>query len=135
MQITEIVLRDDEGMRIPSMPSVPITTEHSITFSADDGADTALYFSPATEAILSPQPTSPVYLQPGETVTYLFAEDIPAGAYGVIVQAIGDGAPGCFDFGEPLELVALLIQPGSGAEFGISPDLRPTNVPTNTPGT
>ena len=90
--------------------------ENEITFTADSGADSSLYFSQAAAAVLTPSPSSPVSLASGASVTYTFGS--PSGqAYGVIVQAPGDPAPTDFDFGPPADPPLLVIQPGGGSSF------------------
>jgi plastocyanin len=98
MTATEVVLRDEMGLRVPSVSKVTVTKGGQVTFKAADGADSALYFSPATAAILSPKPGARVDLAAGKSVTYTFSS-ANAGSYGVIAEAPKDPAPTRFDFG------------------------------------
>jgi len=116
MANTDVVLRDELGLRVPSIPLVMIVASDTVTFSVEHGANSALYFSPETVTILSPKPGVQVHLTFGHALTYTF--EAPAlGAYGVITQAPGDPAPEFFNFGEPATPPALVIQPGKGLAF------------------
>jgi hypothetical protein len=98
------------------MRKVAVVSGDSVTFIADSGADSNLYFSQSTAEILVPPPDSPVSLAAGASVSFTFG--IPHGqAYGVIVQAPGVSAPPDFDFGPPAEPPTLVIQPGEGPSF------------------
>jgi len=66
MPNTQVVIRDEMGLRVPSVPSVPIVSLDTVTFTVDEGADSALYFSPETASILSPTPGSRVDLSYGQ---------------------------------------------------------------------
>jgi hypothetical protein len=125
MANTTILLRDQDGLRIPSLPSLPIAAGAEVTFTAEKNADSALYFSPATAAILNPSPAICTALKSGHSVSFTFASTFPAGAYGVIVQAPTDHPPHSLGFGEPATPPILVIQSGG---LGIY-------VPTNTTGT
>jgi hypothetical protein len=116
MTTTNVVIQDELGLRVPSVTSVAVIAGAGVTFTADSGADSSLYFSQAAAAILTPPPSSPVSLASGASVTYTF--EAPSGqAYGVIVQAPGDPAPTDFDFGPPADPPMLVIQPGEGSSF------------------
>ena len=117
MAAIDVVLNDEMGLRVPSVPNVPITEGSEVTFTAGDGAASALYFSPATASILSPKPGARVDLAPGKAVAYAFAS-AGAGVYGVITQAPEVPPPGSFDFGAPSNPPVLVIQPGQGGDFG-----------------
>jgi hypothetical protein len=122
MANTDVVLRDEMGLRVPSVPKVAAIPADSVTFTVEEGANSALYFSPETASILSPKPGTKVSVAFGQTLTYTFAAPTP-GAYGVITQAPGDRAPERFDFGKPSDPPVLVIQPGQGVDFG-----GPTNT-------
>jgi hypothetical protein len=116
MTTTKVLIEDELGLRVPSVASVAVVSGEEITFTADSGADSNLYFSQAAAAVLTPSPSSPVSLASGASVTYTFGS--PSGqAYGVIVQAPGDPAPTDFDFGPPADPPLLVIQPGGGSSF------------------
>jgi len=115
MESAEVLIQDEGDQIVLSVPSVPIVSGGSVSFTAGDGADSALYFSHATASILTPTPASPVSLAAGATVTYTFA--IPgSAAYGVIVQSPQSEAPSSFDFAESTPPV-LVIQVGGGLPF------------------
>jgi len=92
MPTTDVLIQDELGLRVPSVPGVQIVSGDSITFTAGEGADSALYFSPAAASILTPSPASPVSLVSGATVGYTFAS-ASSGAFGVIVQPPDSPAP------------------------------------------
>lgn len=111
------------GYRVPSVNNVPIHPLDTVTFTVEEGANSALYFSRETSSILSPAPGPRVELAFGEALTYTFA---PPGqsAYGVITQAPEAPAPETFDFGSPSDPPSLVIQVGAGVNYG-----GPTNSP------
>lgn len=116
MATTIILIRDELGLRVPSVPSVKVVSGDSVVFTADSGADSSLYFSQSCAEILTPAPASPVSLAAGASVTYTVGT--PLGhAYGVIVQASVDSAPTEFDLGPPAEPPTLVIQPGVGSSL------------------
>jgi hypothetical protein len=123
MANTDVVLRDELGLRVPSIPKVTIVASDTVTFTAEKGANSALYFAPETASILSPRPGNPVHLSLGHALTYTFEASTP-GAFGVITQAPGDPAPEAFSFGEPASPPVLVIQAGKGLDFP-----GPTNDP------
>lgn len=118
MANTDVVLRDEMGLRISGIPQVTIKIADSVTFSVEPGADSALYFSPATAAILSPKPDSRVDLPSGHSLTYTF-ETSMNGDFGVIVQSPQSGPPQSFDFGSPVTPPALIIQSGQDSSFTV----------------
>ncbi len=111
------------GLRVPSVPKVTIVPSDTVTFTVEEGADSALYFSPETASILSPTPAPRVDLAYGQNVAYTFLTP-GSSAYGVITQAPGDSAPNKYDFGKPSDPPVLVIQPGQGPIF-TGPDNSP----------
>lgn len=86
MSTTTVILSDDSmGLCVPSVNSVPIEVGAQVTFTAADGVNAALYFSPATAAILSPAPGASVALAPGQSITYTVSS-VGTTAYGVLSQ-------------------------------------------------
>ena len=116
MANTNVVIRDEMGLRIPSILKVAINAADTVTFRVEEGADSALYFAPETASILSPKPGVRVDVASGQTLTYSFVTPAP-GAYGVITQAPEDPAPESYDFGKPTDPPVLVIQPGKGVDF------------------
>ncbi len=116
MATTNVLIRDQLGLRVPSIPSVAVVSGDTVTFTADSGADSNLYFSQSAGAILTPSPGSPLSLASGASASYTFGA--PSGqAYGVVVQAPEASAPSDFDFGPPADPPVLVIQPGQGSSF------------------
>lgn len=111
------------GFRVPSVSNVNIVSSDTVTFTVEEGANSALYFSPDTASILSPKPDPRVDLEFGHKLTYTFATPGSI-AYGVIVQAPEVPDPETFDFGVPLDPPALVVQVGMGVNYG-----GPTNSP------
>jgi len=116
MATLDVVLRDEMGLRVPSVSKVTVTAGAQVTFKAAGGADSALYFSPATVSILSPKPGARVNLAGGNSVTYTFSGAGP-GSYGVVALAPQDPPPSRFDFGSPGNPPILVIQAGRGMDF------------------
>jgi hypothetical protein len=123
MPNTKVVIRDEMGLRVPSVPKVTIAASDTVTFTVDEGADSALYFSSETASILSPTPGPRVDVSFGQSLTYTFSTP-GSSAYGVITQAPGDSAPNRYNFGRPSDPPVLVIQPGEGAVFS-GPDNTP----------
>lgn len=123
MTATEVILRDEMGLRVPSVSKVTVTQGAQVTFKTVD-ADSALYFSPATAAILSPKPGARVDIAAGASVAYTFSS-ANAGVYGVIAEAPDEPAPTRFDFGAANNPPVLEIKAGKGTDFP---------GPTNSPG-
>jgi hypothetical protein len=119
MESTDVVLRDEMGLRVPSVPEVAVISANSVTFSVEEGANSALYFSPETASILSPKPGARVELAFDQKLVYTFGGAVH-GTFGVITQAPGDPAPESFDFGKPSDPPILVIQPGSGVDFPVA---------------
>ena len=123
MPNTEVVIRDEMGLRVPSVPNVTIVASDTVTFTVDEGADSAFYFSPEAASILSPKPAPRVNLSVGQSRTWTFLTPGSI-AYGVIIQAPEDSAPIRYDFGKPEEPPLLVLQPGQGPVF-TGPDNSP----------
>ena len=123
MSNTNVVLRDEMGFRVPGVSNVTIVLSDTVTFTVEEGANSALYFSPEIALILSPTPGPRVDLVFGQKLTYKF-ESPGMSAYGVITQAPEVPAPETFDFGAPSDPPSLVIQVGAGVNYG-----GPTNSP------
>jgi hypothetical protein len=114
MSTTTVILKEDSmGLCVPSVNSVPLAVGAQVTFTTADGVNAALYFSPATAAILSPKPGASVTLSPGQSVTYTVSS-VGTAAYGVFTQPPQFEAPSFFDFGAPQNPPVLVISPGMG---------------------
>jgi hypothetical protein len=121
MSTTTVILNDDSmGLCVPSVNSVPIAVGTQVTFTTADGVNAALYFSPATAAILSPTPGASVAISPGQSVTYTVSS-VGSAAYGVLSQPPQFQPPHFFDFGAPQTPPVLVINPGMGGiAFGVA---------------
>ncbi len=117
----DVVIRDEMGLRVPSDPELAVVPGDTVTFTVEDGANSALYFSPETASILSPKPGVRVDLDFGQKLIYTFEVAGP-GVYGVITQAPEASTPESFDFGPPSDPPILVVRPGQGVDFPV-----PTN--------
>ena len=106
------------GNRAPNLLHVVINSGDSITFSVEDGADSTLYFSPETAAILSPTPDAQVDLPTGQTINYTFAS-ADGGVYGVVALAPDAPVPESFNFGLPANPPVLVLHAGRGPGFTV----------------
>jgi hypothetical protein len=114
MSTTTVVLKEDSmGLCVPSVNSVPLAAGTQVTFTTAEGVSAALYFSPATAAILSPNPGASVAFSPGQSITYTVSS-VGSVAYGVFSQPPSFQAPNFFDFGAPQTPPVLVIAPGMG---------------------
>jgi hypothetical protein len=121
MSNTLVLIRDEMGLRVPSILEIAASHGAGITFKAEDGADSVLYFNPEAASILVPNPGSHVALHAGAEISYSFGA-VGSSPYGVITQAPEDSAPESFDFGTAKVPAVLMIQPGQGMDFPV-----PTN--------
>ncbi len=113
-------LRDELGLRVPSTPEVTISAGDSVTFTAEQSADSVLFFSPETASILRPNPGARVEVAPGQSVTFAFASAGP-GSYGAFLLAPNDPRPEAFDFGPPSNppVLKILTRSRVGMGFGV----------------
>ena len=78
MANTAIVLVLEEGVLVPSQPSVPFVNGDSVSFSVADGSPGFLFFSPAATAALEPTPTNPYALDGSKAeFSFLTSESRP----------------------------------------------------------
>jgi len=118
MANTDVVFRDEIGVRIPSVPNVAIVAADTITFSVEDGADSTLYFSPSATEIFSPTPDAQVGLATGQTLTYSFTSSAP-GVYGVVALDPERPVPQSLNFGGPSDPPVLVLHAGRGLIFTV----------------
>lgn len=124
MADTEILLRDEMGLRIPSVHQVSVTTGGKVTFVASDDADSALYFSPQAVSILAPKPDAGAVVTSGKSLSFTFESAAP-GVFVAIAQAPEDPPPTDFDDEGASSSAVLFIRSGKGSAFPVA---------TNTPG-
>lgn len=74
----------ENGVLVPSQPSVPAVQGNTVTFSAPSDSAT-LFFSPGAVSILSPAPSGPVSIASGGKTTFTFTSSKP-GAYSVFFE-------------------------------------------------
>lgn len=83
MANTAIILTNEEGALVPSLPSVPVNSGDTITFSTSDGSAAFLFFSPGAISVLSPTPVNPVQVSAATTFSFLSSSP---GAYSVYFE-------------------------------------------------
>jgi hypothetical protein len=116
MDNIDVVLRDEMGLRVPSIPQVTIASGSKITFSVERDTGSASHFAPQTGEILTPEPGARVSLKAGRKLAYRFAA-AASGTYGIITQTPEDPAPQTFNFGDPADPPVLVIQLGNGTAY------------------
>ena len=85
MANTDIVLKEEDGIFVPSQSQVPVVKGDTVAFSTSDGKQVALFFSPGAVPVLSPSPQVPMVLTAGKKVEFTFASS-EAGAYSVYFE-------------------------------------------------
>ena len=120
MASTAISLTNNQGVLVPSQPSVPVTSGDTITFSTSDGAPAYLFFSPGAATVLSPAPANPVAVS-SSSASFTFTSSEP-GTYSVFFETSANATPPDFPV-IPSGLLMLEIDT-TGIGFG-SPDNRP----------
>jgi hypothetical protein len=115
MANAEIILTSDDGVLVPSLPSVPVISGNTITISTSDGSEAAIFFSPDAAAVLSPTPTFPYVLDAGAKFSANFLSSEP-GAYSVFFETSASATPPPF----PISKSALLLLEidSNGLNFG-----------------
>lgn len=91
MASTAITLTNNQGVLVPSQPSVPVASGDTITFSTSDGTRAYLFFSPGAAGVLSPAPASPVEVS-STAASFTFTSS-DAGAYSVFFETSADTTP------------------------------------------
>ena len=94
MAHTDIVLKEADGIFMPSQSEVPVVKGDTITFSTSDGKQVALFFSPGAVPVLSPSPQVPTTLAAG-TLEFTFTSS-EAGAYSVYFEKDASTPPAHF---------------------------------------
>ena len=95
MAHTDIVLKETDGIFVPSQAEVPVVKGDTITFSTSDDKQVALFFSPAAVPVLSPSPQVPMALAAGKKVEFTFTSS-EAGAYSVYFEKNASTPPAHF---------------------------------------
>ena len=123
MANTVITISMENGVLVPSQPSVPAVQGNTVTFSAPRDSAT-LFFSPGAVSILSPAPSGPVSIASGGKTSYTFNSSKP-GAYSVFFEPNASSPPANFPV-RPSNLLLLEIDtshvgfggPGGGPQSG-----------------
>jgi hypothetical protein len=95
MAHSDIILKESDGIFVPSQSQVPVVKGDTIAFSSSDGKQVALFFSPGAGPVLSPAPQAPLVLAPGEKVEFTFTTS-EAGAYSVFFEKDASAPPAYF---------------------------------------
>jgi len=106
MANTDITISTQDGVLVPSQPSVPAVEGNTVTFSAPSISAT-LFFSPGAASILSPAPTAPVAIAAGGKTAFTFTSSKP-GAYSVFFEPNASSPPANFPV-RPSDLLLLEI--------------------------
>jgi hypothetical protein len=104
MAHTDIILKEVDGIFMPSQSQVSVVKGDSIAISTNDGRQVALFFSPGAVPVLSPTPSVPMVLAPGKKAEFTFTSS-DAGAYSVFFEKDASTPPAHF----PLRLSNLLL--------------------------
>jgi hypothetical protein len=92
MAHTDILLRDERGVFMPSQTEVSVVKGDSITFSTQGGVPVALFFSPGAIGVLSPSPAVPTLLGQDANAQFSFTSS-EAGAYSVFFETKASQPP------------------------------------------
>jgi hypothetical protein len=114
MANSSVTLTLEEGILVPSQPSVPFVSGNSVSFATSDGSPAYLFFSPAAIAALSPPPSVPYALN-GSGAEFTFASSEP-GHYSVYFETTPSATPPPFPVSSSTQL--LLEVDSSGLSFG-----------------
>jgi plastocyanin len=113
MAHTDIVLKETDGIFVPSQSEVPVVKGDTITFSNSDGKQVALFFSPGAVPVLSPSPQVPMALAAGKKVEFTFTSS-EAGAYSVYFEKNASTPPAHFPVRPSNVLLLKTETPGFG---------------------
>jgi hypothetical protein len=107
MAHTDIILKEVDGVFVPSQPQVPVVKGDTIAISTTNGRQVALFFSPGVVPVLSPAPSVPTVLAPGKIAEFTFISSDP-GAYSVFFEKDASTPPAHFPV-RPSNLLLLEI--------------------------
>ena len=107
MAHTDIILKEVDGIFVPSQSQVSVVKGDSIAFSTSDNRQVALFFSPGAVQVLSPAPSVPMVLAPAKRAEFTFASS-DAGAYSVFFEKDASTPPAHFPV-RPSNLLLLEI--------------------------
>ena len=115
MAHTNIILKEVDGIFVPSQSQVSVVKGDSIGFTSDDG-QVALFFSPGAVPVLSPAPSVPMVLAPGKKAEFTFTSS-DAGAYSVFFEKDASTPPAHFPL-RPSNVLLLEIDPSHSGFSG-----------------
>jgi hypothetical protein len=107
MAHTDIILKEVDGIFVPSQSQVSVVKGDSIAFSTSDNRQVALFFSPGTVPVLSPAPSVPMMLESAKKAEFTFTSS-DAGAYSVFFEKDASTPPAHFPV-RPSNLLLLEI--------------------------
>lgn len=117
MANSNVLLIDNNGVYVPSQPSVAVNAGDTISFATSDGSAVLLFFSSDAASVLSPAPGSAFQLAAGATASFTFTSSAP-GAYSVYFGASSDSAPASFPTQVSQQLLLEVGDSGGGPSFG-----------------
>jgi hypothetical protein len=115
MAHTDIILKQTDGVFVPSQPQVQVVKGDTFALSTSDGGLVALFFSPGAIPVLSPAPSVPTILAPGQKAEFTFTSS-DSGAYSVFFEKDATTPPAHFPV-RPSNLLLLEID-SSHSGFG-----------------
>lgn len=95
MAHTDIILKEADGIFMPSQSEVPVVKGDTIAISTGNGNQVALFFSPGAIPVLSPAPSAPMVVPAGSKVEFTFTSS-DAGAYSVFFEKDASTPPAHF---------------------------------------
>jgi hypothetical protein len=114
MAHTDITLKNDGGVFVPSQSQVPVVKGNTISFATSDGSQVAIFFSSGAASVLSPAPAVPTVLASGKKAEFTFTSS-DAGAYSAFFELNAASAPTHFPVYKSNNL---LLEIDSGGNFG-----------------
>jgi hypothetical protein len=111
MAHTDIILTEEHGIFIPSQSQVPVVKGDTVAFATSDSSQVALFFSPEAAPVLSPVPSAPTVVAPGNKAEFTFTSS-DTGAYSVFFEKDASTPPAYFPV-KPSNQLLLEIDPGS----------------------
>ena len=88
MANTVIVLTNEQGVLVPSQPSVAVNSGDTVSFATSDGSTAYMFFSPDAVTVLSPVPSSPMEAS-SNAAEFTFTSS-SAGSYSVFFETSTD---------------------------------------------
>ena len=95
MANTDVTLALDDGLFVPSVPSVPVVAGNTITIQNSEGGPAYMALSPDARSLLSVGNGSAPMIPGGQKAVFTFTKSAP-GSYWVCFNQTPDTAPPAF---------------------------------------